>query len=92
MSLREGFKLAGMSAEIDFLRREKFSGEARYWMEGQELRRSVKIRETPNGSGPVAARDMTKETVESAFRDWLYKAETELKIFFSGGSVREIER
>lgn len=93
VDVRHGFRLAGISAEIAYLRREGFSGEALYWRDGCEMRRKLLIVEAgTNGDAPRSTRDITAERLDGIFSDWLRHAESELKIFFKVGTISKIER
>lgn len=93
VDVRNGFRLAGMSAEIAYLRREGFSGEAVYWREGCEMRRKISVTDLPSPNGDSRSlRDIPAERLEGIFCEWLRQAETNLKIIFSRGNISKIER
>lgn len=92
---RFGFRMAGMMAEIDYLGRSKFTGEAHYWREGEELRRELKIcwmppRPSQNGR---SERDVLADNAfcAGAFREWMESTAKRIAIFFSSGKITKIE-
>jgi hypothetical protein len=91
MNLRTSFRFAGMWSELEFLARERFTGEVKYWRDGSELRREMKNIST--GEPPVPETDplvrlkVFRERVES----WCGAGELPLVFFFRCGNVKRIE-
>jgi len=84
--------MAGMMAEIDYLGREKFTGEAHYWREGEELRRKLKIVFIPpKNGGPPKEVLADNAFCSGAFREWMESAGRKIVIFFSCGRISKIE-
>lgn len=93
MLLRDGFRLAGMRAEIEYLRAERHSGEAIYWPEAGEIRRRItQVDVAPNGNAIGKDAGMDQEQVDVILRGWLDRCETTMRIIFKRGSVNRIER
>lgn len=93
MLLRDGFRLAGIRAEIEYLRAEKHSGEAIYWPDAGEIRRRItQVDVAPNGNAIGKDADMGREQIEAIVRGWLERCETTMRIVFKRGAVNRIER
>lgn len=93
MLLRDGFRLAGIRAEIEYLRGERHSGEAIYWPDAGEIRRRItQVDVAPNGNAIGKDADMDREHVDTILRGWLERCETTMRIIFKRGAVNRIER
>ena len=92
MGLRLDFYLCGMVAEVDFLAREKFTGQALYWRDGQEMRRRLTRVDVggPHGSMETGA-VIRSESFYERFKEWVNHGEGKMRIFFTQGFVKRIE-
>ena len=93
MSLRDGFRMAGMKAEISFLAKEKFTGELIYTPAGQDMgRKMTHVSTGENGNGDVdgGATERLLELIKIV-EDWAVNPEGPMRIFFKRGFVKRIE-
>jgi hypothetical protein len=91
MNLRDGFRLSGMRSELEFLARERFTGEVKYWRDGSELRRQLKQLSVGDEVGPengtLSRLAVFRERIES----WCMGGELPLLLTFRSGNVKKIE-
>lgn len=91
---RFGFRMAGMMAEIDYLGREKVSGEVHYWREGDELRRKLDLHFKPPQNGkPLVERDVQAENAfcVGVFKQWMECAGRKIVIYINRGRITDIK-
>lgn len=97
--LRVSFRLAGMHAEVIHLARESFTGEVRYWHDGEELRRTMKHIVTGVDIALYAPNLECVEKNAAAAEACLKKMDAwcvardggDLKLFFSHGQIKRME-
>ena len=93
MQLRDGFRLAGMRAEVGYLAKERFTGELLYTRSGPELKREMKeIIAGENGDADID-QDVTKRVIQLAevLDKWIVSPESPMRIFFKRGFIKRIE-
>jgi hypothetical protein len=92
MSLRDGWRLAGMKSEITYLASERFTGRAIYWREGEELRRRLTF--TDMGDNGMKKPELPSDPLinfQGRLEQWIRTAETKIKMLFSHGVIKKIE-
>ena len=95
MALRDGFRLAGMRAELGYLAKERFTGEVQYWIDaaGSELRRTVREVHSPE-NGNAADTDCGSRLLAFAesLAEWCERPQTKMLVKFTRGYIKRIER
>lgn len=88
-SIRQGWRLAGMKAEMEFLAQEKFTGTVEYRMNGNGMERTLRKIETGQEGhpGPV----VTAERLAAELEGWIAAPDAALEIFFTKGQVKRVE-
>jgi len=93
MDLRDGWRYSGVRGELEFLVRQHFNGEVKYWREGPEVRRQLTevIAEENEAvsadSGSMSRLDQLKARLEA----WCSRGESPVKILFRRGFPKRLE-
>lgn len=85
-----------MQAELIFLAQEQFTGEARYWHDGAELRRNIKhiltTRNDESFSGSEKPENVKRaKDCIGKIDGWCQERDGEMTIFFEHGYIKRIE-
>jgi hypothetical protein len=92
MSLRGGFRLAGMKAQIGYLANERFTGQLTYWREKEEIRWKLsKIWSGDANGDPDHGVSERLMKLWGEIEEWSIDPECELKIYFTRGYIKKIE-
>lgn len=90
MDLRDGWRYSGVRGELEFLVRQHFTGEVKYWREGPEVRRQLMEIDTGEEvspeSDPVSRLEKFKRRIES----WCQRGEVPLIGHFRAGYLKKM--
>lgn len=85
--------LSGMIAEIEYLAKERFTGQIVYWRDGEELRRKMENTYTESSKDLPDAR-VSERVLEigSRLKEWIAHPESSrMTILFSRGYMRKLK-
>lgn len=76
-----------MTAEIGYLAKERFSGQVTYWIEENEMRRSMEIIWTDEAPKNEIDNHLRAEQFAPRMSDWVSCGRGKLSIFFRRGYI-----